>query len=338
MIRDILSSMRCLALIFGIVAVSNLFASHGEVPRHFIVEGNWVYYRLAHTPERCLSKVWATAPRVTNPSPCSNNVGKCVLTTDSIQRRFNHESGLSVALMFLPNLDWTIEARATGLLKWSASKSATCPGALRLPIDPNYTYDYKYADHASARYRSSFDTIELNLFGHITPRRKNYFSGSYIIGARFVEIDERIRLRYVNEGRTSKYWAKTWNHMFGPQLGLDLSTFPNHWFSWGLNFKLGLLGNFAKQESIMRDLHNSIVLRDFDHKAFNLSWMGEIAPFFLFRPTRWSYIRFSYQVFWLSDIAAAPCQLGLKSYGGNVVDNNADRVYYGGYIGLGVEF
>jgi hypothetical protein len=238
----------------------------------------------------------------------------------------------------MPSLDSTWELRFTGFLDWDSHTSASCHQSLRFPFHPNHTNDFIYADFADARYRSKLDMGEFNYWRHLTPPRINYFSISAIFGFRYAQVDERLRLNYTNSDRTSTYYAKTWNRFFGPQVGFDFSAFPHSCFQWGFNLKLGCLGNIARQISKLRDYNNANTLRDFNHHAFNLSAVGEAAPFFIIRPSENFFFRIGYEVFWLSSVAAAPIQLGFDNHSGNVVEFGSDHLYHGGIAGACFEF
>ncbi|MEX0961642.1 MAG: hypothetical protein WDZ28_02155 [Simkaniaceae bacterium] len=302
-------------------------ASHGKVPHHFQVEADWVYFRLSESGNLCLTKKDSTSSHES-----------CVIDTDDIVNRFRYKSGLRLGISILPNLDHTFEARFTGFLKWDAGKGVSSDGDLYFPTNPNETVDYIDADNANVRYRSNLDTGELNYWRHVTPRRINYFSVSWVAGLRFIEIDEKVRVRFMKDLQKSNYRAKTWNHMFGLQFGGDFIGSPVKWFNWGLGGKVALLGNKGEQNSKMKDEGDTITLRNFKHDAFNLGWCGEFAPFIFLRPSERLLFQFRYEVFFVSNVASAPTQLGTKGYLGNVVKNNSDMLYHGGVAGIGFDF
>lgn len=333
--------MRWLLSALTIFALSRGYGDccHGDVPYHFVVEGDWIYYNFVDgSGDHCLCQVGPFSPHYSNAPSCSNNTGACLISVNDLIDQFQYETGLRLAFKILPDMAQTWEFRFTGLLQWEASQVANCFQTLEFPFNPNHTNDFIYADHANVRYRTHLDTGELNYWRHVTPERVNYFSFSWLAGIRYVEIDEKVRIRYKNSDRKSVYYAKTWNHMPGVQMGFNFSAFPECWFNWGILLKVGLLGNYAKQISKLRDYNNVNTLRDFDHQAFDLGWAIELAPFVYIRPFERFFLRFSWDCFWVAGIAAAPDQLGYGPHSGNVVTFGADYFFRGLSLGVGFEF
>ncbi|MDX8431559.1 MAG: hypothetical protein SNF33_07160 [Candidatus Algichlamydia australiensis] len=308
-----------LALIFAVPIFSS---QHGDLPHHVLFEADVVYFERDNVPPRCFVQ--------------EENSGQCAISADNLVDEFGHNPGLRALMNIMPNLDSTWQFAFLGFFRWDRNKGTTSVGNLEMPLNIS-TNDYVDADSANVRYLSKLDTGEINYIRHITPQRINYFSLSYIAGLRFVYESEYARIRFNKDERTSEYWAKTWNRLYGFQFGGLFEINPEDWITFGLRGKWGLMGNFGHQNSVMRDFNDTKTLRDHDHGAFNLSWEGEGAfdlTIYFFKRMR---LHGSWEVFYLSDIATAFSQFGQTSSGSDI-KNNDDVLYHGWSVGLGIEF
>ncbi|GAB5410911.1 MAG: hypothetical protein ChlgKO_00250 [Chlamydiales bacterium] len=315
--------MRCIFALLLISAFSLFASEHGDVPRHVLFEADVVYFERDKVNDHCLVQ--------------EESSGQCLISTDNVADEFGHNPGLRALMNIMPNLDATWQFAFLGFFRWDRNKGVTSEANLEMPVDANITSDYINADSANVRFLSKLDTGEINYIRHVTPQRINYFSVSWLAGLRFAYVSEYARVRFNKDSRTSNYYAKTWNRLYGFQFGGLFEMNPEDWITFGLRGKFGLMGNFGHQVSVQRDFNNENTIRDHDHGAFNLCWEGEGAfdlTIYIFKRMR---LHGSWEVFYLSDVASAMSQFGFSSSGSDI-KNNDDILYHGWSVGVGIEF
>ena len=124
---------------------------------------------------------------------------------------------------------------------------------------------------------------------HVTPRYTDHFSVSGIIGLRYFDIDEKIKMYFTKPfdeiPQTSRYRIRDRKHLtFGLQLGGDIECNPYQFLTWGLVVKGGGLFNRDRQRTLMLDKGNTIVHRNIDKSGFNFAYFAQVFPFIELRP------------------------------------------------------
>ena len=298
---------RCLAIVLLLPYLLFGTEKPGRVSHHWALDVDLVYLKLGDVSDRCLAETGRLGGGA-NPAlvqPCSAKKGDCKISTNTLENNFDHEPGLRAAILYRPSQKYTFQLAYTGLLQWHAKAIAECYRALTFPFTQNNTSDFNHADRARVTYHSKLNMGEANFWFHYTPKRVNYFSLSWLIGLRFVEIDERMKTLFFRMNRRSDYISKTWNHFFALQLGGELEMHPNSWFYWGLAAKAGMGLNVGRQITKLRDFNNRNTLRNTDKGAFNLGLLLEAYPFVRFMITDHFFINASYEIFFVDQIALA---------------------------------
>ena len=126
------------------------------------------------------------------------------------------------------------------------------PMTLRFPFKSStFTVDFENAFESNGRYKSHYQEAEFNFWNHLTPRKGEYFSGSWLFGVRYMDLKERFNLAFFNDeiphtslfdpasARESNYNIETKNRMGALQLGADLQMNPAKHWSWDVLLKWG---------------------------------------------------------------------------------------------------
>jgi hypothetical protein len=264
-----------------------------------------------------------------------------VLNTKKLLHSFDFEPGFRVALSYAKNHWSTIEATFMTLHHWEGAHVVRGSGSLSFPFNtPNYTTDYQTADKAKARYTSKFYNGELNYWRHFTARRADYFSFSGIIGARYMQLDEKFNLAFYKLSDVSHYKIHTWNHLYGLQLGLDLMVNPTPCISWEFLAKVGEALSRSKEHTFLGDNNDTTTLRRFgDHKS-NGVFFADVEALITFQWTANFNLHAGYEVIYLNGMALAPEQIdkGTHAHSGRRIHDGGVIYIQGVVAGLNLGF
>lgn len=312
---------------------SGAFAAvRGAHNNHIAFEGDYVLLRRANSHNKHLASA-AGGPvhfPITLLEPgCAKEVGKAFIETKDLIHDMHFDSAFSLAVKIFPTIYSTWEARYLGGLAWTGQKSKRCLENINLDGNiADHTRDYHYASRVKAVYLSSMYTYELNYWHHITPRYTDHFSVSWLAGFRHFNIDEKIKMYFHKDERTSRYRAKVYNDSFGLQLGGDIEYNPYRFLTWGLVVKVGGLFNRDKNKTKMLDDNNTVEIRNFDKSGSNFAYCAEIFPFIELRPTKHFYFNINYRVLYVGAIATADRNIVLHGTG-QILDHDGHIIYHG---------
>jgi hypothetical protein len=332
---------------FLFITVNSLTYSQIQYP--LVIDLQFVYLKRApkiHNKKALCQLVNTTTTSgiedftVLDASSCPHNTFK---TTNILaSQKFAPAGRLTVSYLIDKKQTW--EGRYLGPLHWHGFASASCPNSLEFPFSngENNTADYQNANSMRGTCDTRLWTSEVNYWYHVTPQRVDYFSVSWVFGMRYFNLDEYFDLVSNTNYGSSHYriWAD--NKMFGPQLGGDLEGNLGCNFTWGLIGKLGALINFAQNKTLFKDYANTRVVQSYNPSDFNLTFLGEIAPFILFNLSKSVLFKISYELTYLSNIALAMNQITFDEEDLYKVKNHVNIggsfMYYGLFAGLGLEF
>lgn len=315
----------CLFLVVPIFAEEK-----AKVPNHISLLAELVYLRRTKVTDRCFAEV--------DPSATSCGLAEdCKLDSKGLVHAMTFQPGLRASLTIMPDQDYSIEAGFLGFFHWKGKKSAVCNNGLNFPFRPNNTIDYKLASMAEGLYLTDLTTAEFNYWRHVTPQRANYFSVSWVAGLRYVNIDEYFKVTFFKGPRASDYKVWTSNQAGGIQIGGDFEANPYRVLTWGMIAKMGFLANWAEQRSKLRDNNDDLFLRDFHTKGWDFAFLGEAAPFLILYFHPQMFLRLSYEVLFLANVALAPSQTGLVDSGSGL-NHHGNVLYHGAFGGLGIQF
>lgn len=333
-----MASRIVLVLFFLCVGVS-AFAEAGRVENHIQVEAQLVYLRRTKSDEKCFARVDASKENTTNsilPGDCGCPCA-CKVNAKDLIHDFHFQPGVRGTVTIMPNQDYSIEGRYLSEFQWKGEKSKQCISGLNFPFDPNETEDWRLASAARAQYTTDLWSTEFNYWRHVTPRRVNYFSISWVVGLRYLELNDDLKITYRKRSHLSDYRIKTRNHIGGVQIGGDFQANPYKQVVWGLSGKMGLMANYCDQLTRLSDINNAVLLRNFNPEGWRFTWVGEIAPFFTLYFFPQMYLKLSYEVLFIYNAALAPNQVGYTD-SGSALNDNGRPLYHGAYGGLGLDF
>lgn len=238
------------------------------------------------------------------------------LSTRNLVKHFNFEPGYRAGISYMPNKRWTVELLHFWVNDWSASAERGGEGALTFPFnDSSYTFDFFEADSAEAHYSSHLNSTELNAWLHITPRRVNYFSFSWLFGGRYIYLKEKFRIAFTKEGETSSYRINTWNQLGIAQGGASLQMNPTRHLSWELITKVGIFGDCGVSRVFLGDYGNTVTLRNFRKSQLDQTpgFLTEAYLSLTYQLFSHLNIHAAYQFLYLNGVLLAPEQIDKRS-------------------------
>lgn len=219
---------------------------------------------------------------------------------------------------------WEIGLAHFSVVDWSAARSLSDPGNLRVPLVSDSPNDY--FDTAAAEYESQLYSTELNL------KRRWNDQIRLLAGFRWVELHEEIAAEAWSPDLEGSFDARTGNYLYGFQLGADAVL----WDRGGrLNIdsflKAGIYGTHTR--ATMRGQGTYFEL---EGTATNgrTSFLGEIGVNANYRLTEhWSLFG-GYEVLWAEGVALAADTVAAISGGDANELWSGDAFYHGALTGV----
>lgn len=343
----------CLALIS--VSLPAFGAVQGAYHHRFALEGDFLLWKRAKSLHKSLVQAAGGPPIVLIPNPgggglipiipqidfpsgCAKEVGKTLIDSQDLVKDMHFQPGVRISAKLFYNIHSTWVLSYTGFLNWKGQDKIHCPMNLNLPGQLGQeSKDYHYADRASAIYRSDFYTVDLTYWRHVTPRYTDHFSVSWMIGLRFFDLDEKIKLHFTKHHQTSSYRVKTYNRAFGPFFGGDIEYNPYRFLTWGLAGNIGGVFNRGKQKTLMRDDDNTMVVRDYDPSGSNFGYFAYIYPFIEFPFVKFFTFRIGYEMLFIGRVALADHQFDFHGTG-DKLNHEGNIIYHGLFAGMQFNF
>jgi hypothetical protein len=184
------------------------------------------------------------------------------------------------------------------------------------------------------------DGAELNFWHHMTPRRVNYFSVSWGLGARYLLLAEKFKMAFRRGANKSDYKIATSNQLIGLQAGLVFEWNPTKRVTWGGCVKFAGFGNQAKQTSFLFDKNNTVTLRHFDQSGLHGAYLGDFTAYGQYHIGSWFNIDAGVQYIQIGRIALAPEQIGFGTgtHSGDRLAISGIPNFYGFWFGISAEF
>lgn len=241
----------------------------------------------------------------------------------------SYQPGMEFTLGYQLDPTVAIEMSYFGLQEWSSSAVADGNNSLSLPgLFALSTADFLFADHVDANYESKVHNAELNY-------KQTMYGLTFLGGFRYFHVGEEINLRFRdNDSGTSDFNVSALNNLYGGQLGVG----------WHECFgpvtlevlgKAGVFGNQASVRQNVKDLNNTVQLRDIKASSARAAFVGEVGFNALWQLTDWLAVRGGYRVLWLDGIATAPANIDLTD-GPNAATEILDRssmILHGAHVG-----
>lgn len=146
---------------------------------------------------------------------------------------------------------------------------------------------------------------------------------------------------------TGDYTTATHNHLFGAQVGGDLTQQFDRW-NYGFLLRLGLFSNFATSDGLIL-VDDPVTFRQtqapVDNIAFgdssrSLAFLGEIGFQWSYNLNRYMTFRAGYNLMWVTGLALAPEQMTFASEGfaTTTINRGGRTTFQGGNFGLEIVF
>ncbi len=270
---------------------------------HWSILADFVYMRRTELHNRGLVDRFSPGEGC----PCDE---RRVMNTKNLLHDFDFEPGYRVGLAYQPTDEWALEGNFLCLEEWEGHDTKHGNNTLSFPFR-NYTstIDYRNASFARAVYKSHFYSAEFNFWRDITPRKVDYFSFSWILGLRYIHLNEFFNLAFVTGLDESNYKIRTRNRLGGPQIGACLEWNPTKQINWNFTAKFAPLANRCEQKTFLGDDNNTIVIRRFTKHHWAATFLADIAASVGYRFTSHFNIHAGYQMIYLTGVALAPEQI-----------------------------
>lgn len=330
-----------LSIFFLSVTLPSFAAVQGAHHHRFALEGDFLLWRRTKSLSKSLAKAAGgplTFNPVLEPPNCAKLPGTTLVQSRQLVNDMSFEPGVRLSAKLFYSIYSTWVLSYTGFLNWKGEKQRHCPENLNLPGELGQnSIDYHYADRVRAIYLSDFYSVDLTYWRHVTPRYTDHFSVSWMIGLRFFDIDEKLKLFYTKSLSTSSYRVKTLSRAFGPFFGGGIEYNPYHFLTWGLAGNIGGLFNRGKQDTFMRDNNNTIVVRDFTPSGSNFAYFVHIYPFIELRFVKFFTFRVGYDMLYIGRVALADHQFVFHG-SGNSLNHEGNVIYHGLFAGIQFNF
>ena len=224
----------------------------------------------------------------------------------------------------------TVEATYWEIDGWDARSDVFGNNDITLagPLGPT-TADFSDADRVGARSSSDTYTFELNY-------RLSGGRLAWITGFRFFSLDENYTLTSTDlQSGTSNYNTSTSNRLFGGQVGVVLPYVMGRTALAGFA-KVGGYNNDTKQRTLLGDVNDTIVLRNFETSDNTIAVIGEFGITGTYQVTDWVALRGGYRVLLIGGLAIAGEQIDLTTNpgAGSTLHQGGNILMHGAQAGL----
>jgi hypothetical protein len=261
-----------------------------------------MYLRRSDFPERTIAVNTAVLE--------ANGDFEHVLKSQNLSNQWDWKTGLYGNITYVSDHCASLEALYYYVFPWHGRGVTGGNASLAFPFkDTSFTTDYNTASFVEAKYTSQFQNGEFNYWGHLTPRRINYFSVSWILGGRFIYLKEELNIAYTSGTDISDYRIKTVNLLYGAQGGIVVEVNPGPRWTWTVQMKGAAFLNDASNHVFLGDQNNTLVLRDFTKKRWQGSYVLEGIGSLTYQWAEHLNIHINYQGTLATGFALAPKQL-----------------------------
>lgn len=260
---------------------------------------------------------------------------KSILHTKRLIHDFDFEPGFRAGIGYQPNDYWSAEASFLYLNEWEGEAEKHGNGDLSFPgyisVD-----GFNQADRAEGNYKSRFYNAELNASIHLTPRKVDYFSYSWIVGLRYVYLRETFGIHFFTGENRSVYDVHARNILGGPQMGGMLEWNPMRQLTWGFAAKFAALADRCEQKTYVAADNNTNVLRHYTKQKWAPVFLADVAASVGFQATSHFNVHAGYQMIYLTGVALAPEQISKSTNmpGHHHLNTHGNALIHGLFAGL----
>jgi hypothetical protein len=265
-------------------------------------------------------------------------LGPIVLDTDDLN--LDDASGFRVTGAYLVGPGTNLELTYFGTFNWASAAQVTGPGNLysvfsAFGSDPFGGFpETDAANLQRIDYSSALNNAELNL-RHRWTSANCVLHGSWLVGARYVALDEDFGYFTQTNLGEMNYLVTTENDLIGAQIGTDMFFCVSPRFKIGGEVEAGVYGNHARQRTnvtatLSPSLHE--LERDDD-----VAFVAEAGAIGLFRLTPRLTVRGGYQLIYIDGVALAVENFNTESpftARQAFLDDGGDVFYHGVTLGF----
>jgi hypothetical protein len=266
-------------------------------------------------------------------------LGPVVLDTDDMD--FDPSSGFRVTWAYLIGPGTNLELGYFGTFNWDAAAAATSSQNNLFSVFSEFGSDpllgFPETDRAYLQqiaYSSQLNNGELNL-RHRWISANCLLHGSWLLGARYVALDEDFTYNTRTNVGLLDYQVETENDLIGAQIGGDLFLCITPRFKVGGEAKAGIYGLRARQTTdVYDDLGGVLFEQETDD---DVAFVGEVGAIGIFRLTPRCSLRGGFQMLYLDEVALASENFNTQSpfsIRESFIDTGGDVFYYGGTLGF----
>lgn len=294
---------------------------------------DWTYLRRSEVPHKAIVQ------------GISNANGqlqiKNLLSAKDLLKKFDWETGIRGSITYNSSEEASLEALYLYIYPWEGEESIKAN--LISLSEPNLISILPFnllpslpPVQINASYHSRMQNAELNYWRHLTPTRVNYFSASWILGFRYINLRETLDVHYKNGPIRAKHHIHTLNQLYGLQMGGVFEVNPTKHWTWTVIIKgAGFLNDATNKDYFAS---GNIQLINYDKRrwahSFSLEGIGSLTYYF----NSHLNIHIGYQVLVLSGVALAPKQINRKIPVHRYIKVTNNIIIDGGFAGLSLSF
>jgi len=262
-----------------------------------------------------------------------------VLDTEDVVESLGDQSAIKAGILWDRNIERSLEIFYTYVIPWSTTKKVRDAGVLSYPfreIQP--LLGFINADQVIIKYRTQLQNGELNYWIHVTPQYVNYFSFSWDMGLRYINLQEHFSLRFIKPATEARYAVKTGNNLYGVQLGAVLEVNPTDYWTWSFMVKTAAFVNQAHTHVNVTDPSDANVPPSYSRHRLASTGLLEGYTQLAYHMSDFVSLNVGYQGFILFGLALAPEQRALSKRRMTNFRTSGQIVINGFYVGANLRF
>lgn len=308
---------------------------------HISVYADYGYIHRGKINNRCLVESFTLPANVIIPQDIDDLASTtCLLSAKKLTKELQWESAIRGGIIYTSSPYAALELVYTYFYPWQARQNVKGNDDLRFPfLNVNFGLDYEKARRVVATYESFLQNGELNYWGYTSPPRVDYCSFSWNMGFRVMELNEKLKLAFSKEnGDTSFYRIKTFNVLYGAQLGARLQVYPSPCWTWTFYAKGVAFFNTAENKVNITDENNTFTLRKYKKERWTDSYLIEAYGELAYNLNSFLSFHYGYQGFILTGVVLAPEQRDIKRSTRRRINTDGTIYINGMYGGLSFGF
>ena len=219
-----------------------------------------------------------------------------------------------------------IEGRYFGIDHWTATASEATTSNDLLRFNASVPIFALSGDAIDSRLTSELHNAEINLSHDVCDWLR------FLVGFRYLELDERSDINLVNPAVPVDYSARASNRLYGAQLGGDAALYSDDLFNLDVVGRAGIYGNHSSHAATIT---SGVATRRAVGSGSPTAFVGEIGV----NGAAWLLeclsVRAGYGLLWLDGVAEASDQLAATDFNiGAGYNGSGDVFYHGAFVGL----